>query len=150
MWKPPHDPLRTDCSSTGSTQLSMLGTMVRFPRSAYNTLSRYPVPSHNICQLRYKIGGTVAVTSRCFSLKGSSVDWTKQRGNLFHGHEVEVTGSSSSTSKPRNIKTVITVLGLLGFTVCIVYEIDTHLNESILQRNLRTGLTGAQIAIDYK
>lgn len=30
------------------------------------------------------------------------------------------------------------------------YEIDTHLNASVLQRNVRTAVAGAQIALDYK
>ncbi|MCO5590107.1 hypothetical protein L7F22_044076 [Adiantum nelumboides] len=32
----------------------------------------------------------------------------------------------------------------------ITYEVDTHLNASVLQRNLRTGIAGAEIALDYK
>lgn len=44
----------------------------------------------------------------------------------------------------------MTAIGALGLIALLGYEIDIHLNESILQRNLRVTLAGAQIAIDYK
>lgn len=46
--------------------------------------------------------------------------------------------------RPSSILTFLVLGTLVG------YEIDTHINASVLQRNIRTGIAGAQIALDYK
>lgn len=58
---------------------------------------------------------------------------------------------SSSTPPPSPVRgrgrvAALALLALGGGGV-ILYEVDTHLNASVLQRNIRTAIVGAQIAL---
>lgn len=67
----------------------------------------------------------------------------------FKPPQDDVKGSAAPPQKPSSRKWARRggILALLAFAM---YEVDEHVNARVLQRNLRTVVTGAQIALDYK
>lgn len=62
----------------------------------------------------------------------------------------QINANTKKTQRRKGRIRPLTALGLLGVAGLLTYEIDTHLNASVLQRNLRTAIAGAEIALDYK
>jgi hypothetical protein len=54
------------------------------------------------------------------------------------------------TIKKKRWFTPGSILTFLALGSLVGYEIDTHLNAHVLQRNLRTAIAGGMIALDYK
>lgn len=104
----------------------------------------------------------IGESSRCHSLFQNGLNRSIVRQVRFNSTVQESTVNPSKLSptpvnrdtpkaeqKKRRIRPTA-VLGLLGLAGLVTYEVDTHLNASVLQRNLRTGIAGAAIALDYK
>lgn len=57
--------------------------------------------------------------------------------------------ASPGTGRARLLRST-KIFGFVLLTGLATYEVDTHLNASVLQRNVRTAIAGAEIALDYK
>lgn len=88
------------------------------------------------------------VPRRLYSSSESSASPTAQPVRPVAGAHDQL--NKKDDIKARRLFRPSTILGLLVVGTLVGYQIDTHLNASVLQRNVRTAIAGAEIALDYK